>query len=152
IASESEEPRRSYSDVAASRPPSPTARTRGSTAAPVAVPVEHPIMDTSGSDGDERPWTTVERNRTRRSKVNKKLNNSIDETRNLAAEVKSAVQQAEKNLTHAQKEFISRRYEKLQDSHDHHERSESRGEGTSNPKGKQIDPREWGNIDLSDSE
>jgi len=120
IASDSEGPRRSYSDVAASRPPSPTMRTvdetpippgrnpglnrrvgeiddeRASTAAP--IPVESPIVDTSESDEDERPWTTVKHRRMRSSKNNKKLNNSIDITRNLTAEVQSAVQQAEQVL------------------------------------------------------
>jgi hypothetical protein len=171
LASDSEEPRRSYSDVAASRPPSPTMRKedeisippgrnpgldrkagevdgeRASTAAP--VPAENPVVDTSESDNDG-PWTTVERKRTRRSKVNKNFINPVDNARNLTAEVQSAVQQAEQTLTHAQKERIMRRHENVRNSH--HERSESRGEGTSNPKGKQIDPREWGNVNLSDSE
>ena len=167
IASDSKGPRRSYSDVAASRPPSPTMcmvdetpippgrnpslnreidDEHASTAAP--VPVESPIMDTSESDEDERPWTTVKHRRS--SKINKKLNNSIDITQNLTAEVQSAVQQGEQALTVAQKEQILRRHTKVRNPH--HERSESRGEGASNPKGKQIDPREWGNVQLSESE
>ena len=175
IGSDSEGPRRSYSDVAASRPPSPTMRTftqrtvdeipmppgrnpgldrrageingeRTSTAAP--VPAESPIVDTSE---DEYPWTTVMRRRTQSSRiVNKKLNNSIDSTRKLTVEVQSAVQQAEQALTVAKKEQIMRRHQKVRNPH--YKRSESRGEGASNLKGKHINPREWGNVRLSNSE
>ena len=171
VASDSEGPRRSYSDVAASRPPSPTMRTvdeipmppgrnpgldrwvgqidveRASTAAPVQP--ESPIMDTSDSNGDEGQWTTVRRRRTRNSRINKNMNNSIESNRNLTAEVQTAVQQAQA-LTSAQKEQISRRHNKVREPY--RERSESREEGTSNLKGKHIDPREWGSVHLSDSE
>jgi len=176
LGSDSEGPRRSYSDVAASRPPSPTARTHTQRtedeipippgrnpglsrwvgeinveSAKTATPVqpESPIVDTSESDEDERPWTTVMRS-TRSSRTNKKLNNSIEGTRNLTAEIQTAVQQAEQALTSAQKEHISRRHNKVREPY--RERSESRGEGVSNPKGKQVDPREWGNVHISDSE
>ena len=181
IGSDSEGPRRSYSDVVASRPPSPTMRTftqrmvdeipmppscnpsldegvgnidgeRSSVAVP--VPAEKPIMDSEESIDGEDPWTTIERRRMRssRPRINKKFNKfiDIDNTRKLTAEAESAVHQAEQALTFAQKEQISRRHKKI--GHAHRERSESRGEGTSNPKGKGIDPREWGNIPLSDSE
>jgi hypothetical protein len=78
------------------------------------------------------------------------LNSSINNDRNLTDEVQSAVQQAEQALTYDQKEQIMHRHEKVWNSH--YERPESRGEGASNFKGKQIDPREWGNANLSDSE
>ena len=172
VASDSEGPRRSYSDVAASRPPSPTMRTvdeipmppgrnpglgrwvgqinveRASTAAPVQP--ESPIMDTSDSNGDEGLWTTVRRRRTCNSRINKNMNDSIDSNRALATEVQSAVQQAEQALTSAQKEQISRRNDKVNEPY--RERFESQEEGTSNLKGKHIDPQEWGNVHLSDSE
>jgi len=141
IGSDSEEPRRSYSDVAASRPPSPTMRMvdeipmppgrnhgsdkqageidgeRTSTAAP--VPAESPIIDMSESDGNEYPWTIVERRRTRssRSRINKKLYKSIDNTRKLTAGSGTAVQQAEQALTFVQKEHASRRHKKIRHAH-----------------------------------
>jgi hypothetical protein len=142
LGSDSEGPRRSYSDMAASRPPSPTARTHmqrtedeipippgrnpglsrwigeiNVESAKTATPVqpESPIVDTSESDEDERPWTTVMRRRTRSSRTNKKLNNSIEGTRNLTAEIQTAVQQAEQALTSAQKEHISHRHNKVRE-------------------------------------
>ena len=79
----------------------------------------------------------------------KKMNDSIDNNWNLAAEVQSAVQQAEQTLTSAQKEQISHRNNKVKGPY--YEWSELQGEGTSNPKEKQIDPWEWGNVHISDS-
>ena len=53
-------------------------------------------------------------------------------------------------MTHEQKQQVQHRQERIQP------RCEgsvsSQGEGTSRPKGKAIDPKEWGNLDLSDKE
>ena len=100
MASDSEGPHCSYSDMATSRPPSPTMCTvdkipmppghnpgldrwvgqinveRTSTAA--LVQPESPIMDTSDSKGDEGLWTTVRCRHTRNSRINKNMNDSID--------------------------------------------------------------------------
>ena len=56
------------------------------------------------------------------------------------------VREAEKSLTPAERETIARRSQKVTKRC---ERSESRGEGPSETKGKGIDPREWGNAGLS---
>jgi len=52
-------------------------------------------------------------------------------------------------MTPAEREMIARRSKKVAKRP---ERSESRGEGSSEPKGKGIDPREWGNAGLSNEE
>lgn len=50
-------------------------------------------------------------------------------------------------LSKSQKELIQKRKQKL--AHRRRDSSSSRGEGPSEPKGKGIDPREWGNANLS---
>lgn len=55
----------------------------------------------------------------RSSRINKKSNKSIDNTRKLTVEAESAVHQAEQALTFAQKEQISHRHKKI--GHVHHE-------------------------------
>ena len=169
VASDSEGPHHSYSDMATSSPtmhmvdkiPMPPGRNPGldrwvgqinvecaSTVAPIQP--KSPIMDTSDSNSDEGLWTMVRCRRTCNARINENMNDSIDHNWALATEVQSAVQQAEQALTSAQKEQISHRNNKV--NKPYHERFELQGEGTSNLKGKHIDPQEWGNVHLSDSE
>jgi len=67
----------------------------------------------------------------------------------LEKEVSKVVRAAEESMTPVERETIARRNKKVTMRP---ERSESRGEGPSEPKGKSIDPREWGNAGLSDED
>jgi hypothetical protein len=156
---------RSYSDVVASRPPSPnrerpTLPTGIPTGNPGVVRVpEHPsvpnnedVGDVSGGyatsgevetnpDRADSHWTTVQRRRTR----------SLESIRNqrvkpLTAEQTRAVKKAAEGMTAEQKQHLQRRHEKVRPRRDS---LSSHGEGPSNPKGKDIDPREWGNVNIS---
>ena len=70
----------------------------------------------------------------------------------LTAEQEAVVNEAENQLTSTQKEQLSRRYEKVQRKTAPCDRSESWGEGPSNPKGKGVDPCNWGDAQLSNTE
>ena len=54
---------------------------------------------------------------------------------------------AAEKLTKEEKEKLQRRQEKVQPRRG--STTSSRGEGTSRQKGKNVDPREWGNVDFS---
>jgi len=156
---------RTYSDVVALRPPSPRREK------PV-TPTERPIVgdsgdkehttttyhcvdssnqlnkmnDTSSNNSEEsesqenNTWITVKRRRARSM-------SSLERTRKLTGEQKQTVKEASKRLTHEQKKQIHRRQEKVQARRDGS--ISLRGEGPSQPKGKTIDLREWGNANLS---
>jgi hypothetical protein len=70
--------------------------------------------------------------------------------RDVSAAVDSVLVEAEKSLTKAQKEMISLRHKKVNVSPP--EQSEPREEGHSGSKGKGIDPRNWGNVQLGEDE
>ena len=83
-------------------------------------------------------WTTVQCKRTRKG--------SLQNKKSLTAEQNQTVKVAAEGLTKEQQQQILRRQEKV-----HPRRGSSvssRGEGPSKPKGKGIDPREWGNVDI----
>ena len=157
----------SYSDVVASRPPSPR---RERPAVPSGGPGEDPDLtrvphysdvgnrmntqfNTNVDIGDfrfenggdtpaeeEAPWTTVQRRRTRSPiafKVQKPL----------TSEQVQAVRRATEGMTDEQRQQVLRRQEKIQPRRG--SSTSSRGEGPSRPKGKVIDPREWGNVNIS---
>ena len=109
--------------------------------------------DEGGNEGDssskeaETPdkveyssWTTVKRRRARSE-------GSLQYKKPLTSEQTQAVKKAAEGLTSEQKQKILRRQEKVRSRRDSSE--SSRGEGPSRPKGKGIDPREWGNVNLS---
>jgi hypothetical protein len=157
---------RLYSDVTASRPPSPM-RDR-----PVS-PLNNPVVgsgrmnvprrpddrdahnsDESSSDGQESseevetpdkiesvPWTTIQRKRAR------SLDSFENKRRQLTHEQTKAIKEATEKMTAGQKQQIQRRQEKVRPRQD--SSVSSRGEGPSRPKGKGVDPLEWGNVNIS---
>ena len=169
----SEEPMTAlYSDIAASRPPSPRKETRveiaqetGNSRLDSEIGVDNnnnpipKIIETTSSnegdtpelDGDETPWTTVKRRRARsmssleRARALSKKNS--DSRKLLTDEQAQAVKKAASSLTAQQKETLRRRRERL--PFDPNESESSREEGPSKDKGKGIDPREWGNVNIS---
>jgi hypothetical protein len=112
------------------------------------------------SEADNKnPWTTVVHRRSRSldslkkdTKTAKKVKVVQNRVNKLTTEQDTVINQAEKQLTIAQKEQLSHRYEKVQKHAIPCERSESRGEGPSTSKGKGTDPHNWGNAQLSDSD
>lgn len=99
-------------------------------------------------EDDNRPWTLVESKRARRHRASKISNNS-SERPDLTSEQQTAVQAAEQGLTALERERIDRRYENLQVNPE----SESEPSGIEGPsKGKGVDPKNWGALDLDPSE
>ena len=175
-----------YSDIAASRPPSPRKEMSTSPAEPVDHPSEE--VDSEGVFGyskteanankknahdkkknttssdenepsrelEEQPWTPVRRRRAqsldsvpRGHETNRERE---IQAQKLTTEQDRAVKAAVLAMNQEQSELIQRRQERVITRSD--QRSPSRGEGPSNlnPKGKAIDPREWGNVDLNPEE
>ena len=156
---------RLYSDVAASRPPSPLrdrpllpsgSPTLGQNRANVPRRVDDDDDHSSNSsesssnlNGEAEtpdkieyiPWTTVQRRRAR------SLESFENKKRLLTSEQNQAVKKAAENMTADQKQQVQRRQEKVQPRRK--SSVTSQGEGPSKPKGKGIDPREWGNVNFS---
>ena len=84
-------------------------------------------------------WTTVTRKRAHSE-------GSLPIKRPLTSEQTKAVKKATEGMTAEQKEMIRRRQNKVRPRQD--DSVSSRGEGPSKNKGKTIDPREWGNVDI----
>src|SRR6267378_3259111 len=166
--------KRMYSDVAALRPPSPA----GSSEKEVALPpnqsagagnrpsdfvrkhVITPVMynegnytpsESSDSDHDQntREWTTVQRKR-RGNKHSTSKERFSTRDKDVSVDVDPVLAEAEKSLTNAQKEKIALRHQKV--TVNPLEGLESHEEGPSGPKGKGVDPRNWGNIQLDEDE
>ena len=161
-----------YSDIVASRPPSPRKEVDAVLARDVASDhSEGGMLEESNSpvpkrietsyDEDEAPdfgenesrssWTTVKRRRAR-SLSSLDLARSIRKGnevpgQRLTNEQVQAVRKATTNLTTPQRNTIRRRQEKIPVGRD--SSTSSRDEGPSNLKGKGIDPREWGNVNIS---
>ncbi|KAF8799892.1 hypothetical protein BYT27DRAFT_7263507 [Phlegmacium glaucopus] len=169
---------RTYSDVVASRPPSPRREIPVSRSeSPVRVIDETGALhrsaneriisnkdnencfekdissDVSGSpqSEDDLPWTTVKRRRARSlSSLNRVRNNSpetISRNRKLTSEQRQTVRAAAEALDKKQKHLIQRRQQIVQTRRKNSPRPQD--EGTSKSKGKTIDPREWGNVNMS---
>jgi len=166
--------RRSYSDVAASRPASPVVNSEDEVPLPplsqnagkgnnqsevnriptVVTPVVHDeenatSSEPSGSDYDDNPneWTTVQRkHRSKKHRTSKERFGHHD----VSAAVDSVIVEAEKSLTTAQKEIIALRQKKVNVTLP--DELVPREEGHSGSKGKGIDPRNWGNVQLDDDE
>ena len=162
-----------YSDVVASRPPSPRREkdTESVEARDVEderlegdVPVANitvPNVNDNNSSYEEvphelnendSPWTTVI-HRHRRVRSLSSLN--VPRTNNreagniqgeLTAEQARVVYAATNNMTIQQKETLKRRHDKVNSPQSP---THSNGEGPSRNKGKGIDPREWGNVNIS---
>jgi len=117
------------------------------------------FSEPSDLDENPNPWIKVVPRRTRSLHSLNKVGmnkNSITAKKNIKAlrtEKETVFNRAEEQLTTAQKEHISRRYEKINEKpRKETEPSTSRGEGPSNPKGKSVDPRNWGAAQLSDED
>ena len=100
-------------------------------------------METGTPDRADSHWTTVQRRRTR-------SHGSLPDKRTVTAEQVHAIELATERMTQEQRQQVQRRLEKIQPRCE--ESVSSRGEGPSKPKGKMTDPREWGNLHLSEEE
>ncbi|KAF8804895.1 hypothetical protein BYT27DRAFT_7243553 [Phlegmacium glaucopus] len=168
-----------YSDVAASRPPSPREEilvvpsgdpeTGASGAEEIhrsvnEIPVVHNISSNNDLDRvtssdssnlpegpEDTPWTTVRRRRAHSlGSLDRARKNSRDDNlwaKKLTVEQMQAIRAAAKALTGKQRQQIHRHQENTRAGRD--SSLSSRGEGPSDPKGKRIDPKEWGNLNLS---
>ena len=159
-----------YSDVVASRPPSPRKETEASVVpnttrppvrdgANVEVNIAPEINVGTSSEEDEPPivkekffeWTTVKRRRARSLdslNENRSLGREgMTSSRELTEEQSQVVKAATTNMTTPQREIVSRRLKKVPVRKG--SPTPSREEGTSRKKGKGIDPREWGNVNIS---
>ena len=162
-----------YSDVVASRPPSP--RKELSTSAvpstvnnslgsgilvdnqnvplniiPISSSEDRPPASTAEEEGPE--WTTVRRRRVQSlSSLDRapEVNRAVLKSQALTAEQVRTVEVAAGNMTAQQKETFKRRKDTIQTVDNQEESASSRGEGPANPKGKGVDPRNWGNANIS---
>ena len=111
----------------------------------------------SDKDDNPNPWIKVvpRRSRSLDSLSNTRMNKDFISSKNkaLRTEKETVINQAEEQLTTAQKKQISRRYEKIQEKPlNRAESPASQGEGPSHPKGKNVDPWNWGAAQLSDED
>ena len=117
------------------------------------------VIDATSSEEDEPPemrekllpWTTVGRRRARSldspSEGRAPGREGTNANRSLTKEQARAVETATINMTTPQKEVLRRRQRKIPVQRG--SPSPSQGEGPSKRKGKGIDPREWGNVNIS---
>ena len=118
------------------------------------------IVDSTSSEEDEPPeikeknlpWTTVKRRRARSldspSEGGVSKGRDSVPNRRLTKEQVRAVETATTNMTTPQKEVLRRRQKKVVPIRGGSP-TPSQGEGPSKRKGKGIDPREWGNVNIS---
>jgi hypothetical protein len=177
-----------YSEVAASRSPSPP---RGIFTVPAAVPVVRPVRgpgdgrpisvvpvntidrsilpvnvtevagpftssdeDAPPQDPEDSTWTTVRRRRARSLGALERVRKDMLARRTgtiiggrLTGDQVQTVETAVNNLTGSQKKTIQRRQKQVNTYRG--SSVSSREEGPSRPKGKGFDPRNWGNINVS---
>ena len=166
---DSDSPQALYSDVVASRPPSPRRETEAQIAPSLSsyplggenvqslVPE---INDNRASSEDEPPvvkekiseWTTVNCRRAR--SLGSAVNDSrpldkggLVSNRELTEEQSQAVRTATTNMTTPQRDVLHRRQKKVHMQQ--RSPTPSQKGGPSRQKGKGIDPREWGNVNIS---
>jgi hypothetical protein len=165
--------RRRYSDVVASRPPSPnrvgeiTTTDVGNANLPMLgeFPTEtvsrnekHDFIskeasnDTSDEQDSDSPWHTVSRRRAR-SLDSAETANKVQKRRGQAPKGKNSGPMTEEK---AAKEAATKNQDndipQKQGVKNYSRDVESQEEGPSKPKGKGRDPREWGNINLTEQE
>ena len=157
-----------YSNVVASRPPSPRKETRKDALMAQNAENKHiesgmsiessaePNNISSSEEGqpefdDESLWTTVKRRRAQSHSPLKKTQiftkRNRDNQGKLTLEQVQAVNIATTRMTKQQKEMLLCRQNKIPVKQD--SSASSRGEGLSRPKGKGIDPKEWGNLNIN---
>ena len=163
--------RRSYSDVAVSRPPSPAVGGEKEVVPPpnqmigqgerpcdsIRIPVVDlnvdnedksiPSSDSSDPDQDEDPreWTTMQRKHRGKKHGTSKERLSRED---VPAAVDSVLVEAEKSLMKAEKQRIALQQKKVNPP----EEVEPCKGGPSGSKGKGVDPRNWGNVQLNEEE
>lgn len=171
---------RTYSQVAASRPPTPPSRDAGMDTTVGSVinnifdtSTPTPSHDIPPAEGQRRrvtveevtdedeggPWIQVQR-RCRRARSTGSMpapRVPMNEARSrLTGAQQDTVRCAEQSLTPAEREQIARRMESSRDARRRADStsSDSRGEGPSNAlaKGKAADARNWGAVDIPDGE
>ncbi|KAI0761468.1 hypothetical protein BD413DRAFT_666040 [Trametes elegans] len=158
-----------YSQVVTSRSPSPTASVAGEaasaaqtspavdeTAATVVSNRKHRVIIEDVTDAeDDGPWTEVRRRRRARSA------SALPETRTTASarsgpaltvQQKATVKTAEAGMSAVDRERVRRRMEVVSDGRRRDMSQDSRGEGPSRDKGKSIDARNWGAVDIPHAE
>ncbi|KAH9853937.1 hypothetical protein C2E23DRAFT_894507 [Lenzites betulinus] len=167
-----------YSQVVASRSPSPSfnagAETFGSEANNIShydtpppetegtatEPVgRHPVTVEDVTDEDENgPWTPVVRRRRTRSTGSMPLPRDVPPRQHprLSTAQQATVHKAEERLAQSEREWIARRAATSLNAINRisSESTTSRGEGPSKPmpKGKTIDARNWGGINIPEHE
>lgn len=109
------------------------------------VPIDeyNSSMEVGTPDQADSHWTMVQRRRTRSQ-------GSIPDKRTVTREQVKAIELATKWMTRKQRQQVERRHKKVQTKRK--DSVSSQGEGPSEPKGKGIDPREWGNVQLSNED
>lgn len=152
--SDSEALRHTYSDVVVSQSPSSSLHDMvgnnkaGDAITSNIVEVNTHIEGTTDQFGseienDEGHWTTVQRRRAASPEMSTKLarkkSSSGKTTQTLDKKLTSIVNEAEELMTPAERDKVSRRSKKLNESQN--EGSPSRGERISKAKGKGVDPR-----------
>ena len=165
--------RRTYSDIAASRPTSPVGNSEEEARSPQPpshnvgqgkrqsnfisrIPIASPVvnnkdnadnLEPSNSENNENTneWTMVQRKHYSKKHVTSKERLGHCDA---SAAVDSVIVEAEKSLTTAQKKIIALRQKKVNITSP--DKSVPHEGGHSGSKGKGIDPRNWGNIHLSE--
>ena len=112
---------------------------------PSEVPVDgyNSSMEMGTPDQVDYHWTMVQHRRTHSHGL-------LQEKGTVTMEQALAIKLATERMTCEQKPQVQRCQEKIQPRREGS--VSSRGEGPSRPKGKGIDPKEWGNLNLSDEE
>jgi len=109
----------------------------------------NPFHESSDSEHDENTheWTMVQHKRHGKKYGTSKERSSC---RDVSAAIDPVIIEAEKSLTTAQKKTIALWQKKV--NLNPIEESVPHEEGHSGPEGKGIDPRNWGNVQLSETE
>ncbi|OSC98836.1 hypothetical protein PYCCODRAFT_1417209, partial [Trametes coccinea BRFM310] len=166
-----------YSEVAASRIPSPSRDVGSAYTNPVvnnifvpapqntptaSTPAEYrqvSVEEVTDDDDDGGPWIQVQRRRRARSTGSMPTRREVPVRQHsrLTATQQAAVRRAEELLAPAERERFARRMQASADSiglHADSESIDSRGEGPSDAmrKGKTVDARNWGAVGIPPSE
>ena len=107
-------------------------------------------VNTSQKEPEEPSWTTVKRRRAHSldsSDLAKETRLVKKGLRGLSKEQTQTVNAAAEAMTKSQKDIVEKINKNI--PHRRGNSSSSRGEGPSRRKGKGIDPREWGNVNIS---
>ena len=162
-----------YSDVVASRPPSPRKENEVSLAHNAEnISLERAIVTDDNNtvpqnannafpeeslspewDGNDNQWQTIQRRRARSldsfEKAQPRYREETVPQKELTREQARMVEAASKRLTTSQREILRRRQRKIPAEQGESESSEEDRPRKATDKGKGIDPLEWGNVNIS---